>query len=183
MVTLYIKNMVCPRCITAVEELFKEMQCEVLSIKLGVVTVNGDCDFSHVAKRLAAKGFELLRDPIETRVSQIKAVLITLCNENKAPKNTLSFILEGNFKLPYHTLSKEFRMLEGQTIEHYWMKLRMEKAKELLSYNQLRNVEIARLVGYSGLQSFGKAFKKYCCTSPNSYKADQKMERKTLDSL
>ena len=74
-------------------------------------------------------------------------------------------------------------MLEDQTQEHYLMNLRMEKAKELLSYNQLSNVEIARRVGYSGTQSFGKVFKKHCGTSLNSYKTQKTIERKTPDSL
>lgn len=183
METLYIKNMVCSRCITAVEEIFTEMQYEVLDIRLGMVTVKGDGDFSQSAKRLAAMGFELLSDPIERRVDLIKTCLIAICNESSQIKKNLSYILEHEFKVPYHILSREFRMLEGRTLEHYWMKLRMEKAKELLSYNQLSNVEIAHLLGYSGLQSFGKAFKKYCGMSPNSYKATQQVDRKALDSL
>ena len=35
---VHIKNMVCPRCITTVEEIFKELNIEVLAIQLGEVS-------------------------------------------------------------------------------------------------------------------------------------------------
>ena len=61
--TLHIKNMVCPRCITAVKELVKKLNYTLVDIKLGEAIVKTDnLDLNLIRAELNALGFELLED-------------------------------------------------------------------------------------------------------------------------
>lgn len=50
------------------------------------------------------------------------------------------------------------------------MKLRMQKAMELLRVDGLKNYEVAEAVGYSNPQYFSICFKKYTGYTPAEYK-------------
>lgn len=72
---LMIKNMVCPRCISAVEQILVSEGVKVRSITLGdVETEDGlsDEQLLSVAKQLQGMGFELLDDPRSQIVEQIR---------------------------------------------------------------------------------------------------------------
>jgi len=67
--TIYIKNMVCQRCIEAVREEFERAEISVKSIQLGEVNVESgisDQQKSTIGEALKMRGFELL----ESRNSQ-----------------------------------------------------------------------------------------------------------------
>lgn len=66
MTCLKIKNMVCPRCITAVESILHRFNLSVVSISLGEATVAEDIDGNintALEAELEAIGFELLDSP------------------------------------------------------------------------------------------------------------------------
>ncbi|OCS84694.1 helix-turn-helix domain-containing protein [Caryophanon tenue] len=50
------------------------------------------------------------------------------------------------------------------------LKLRMQKAMELLRVDGLKNYEVAEAVGYSNPQYFSICFKKYTGYTPAEYK-------------
>lgn len=66
-------------------------------------------------------------------------------------------------------LREIFRQQYGTTIYQYLLDCRMEKAKELLTEQNLRVKDAASFVGYSNISHFSEAFrKKYGCT-PSLY--------------
>lgn len=74
---IHIKNMVCPRCITAVRGIFDEMKIATLSVELGEVKT--DEKISSVQKKilketLSSNGFELLTDTHSKLIEQIKTL-------------------------------------------------------------------------------------------------------------
>ena len=66
--------------------------------------------------------------------------------------------------------SKLFRLEMNLNFSEYLMKVRMEKAMQLLRDPKLRIYEIGGMVGYEDAVSFGRAFKKSVGMSPKEYR-------------
>lgn len=93
-------------------------------------------------------------------------------NENFNKDINLSFI-SNKFNLSYSYFSRIFKMYAGVSFTQYLLKVRMEKAKELLvSAPNLKIKEVASMVGYDydNVQNFTRAFKNYFGKSPQYYK-------------
>jgi len=74
-----------------------------------------------------------------------------------------------------HYLSREylmklFKQAYGTGIYEYVLKVRMDKAKQLLRDPDLRIQHIADILGYKDKNYFSKAFKNYCGVSPSDYR-------------
>ncbi|UQZ35688.1 DNA-binding response regulator [Paenibacillus sp. PK3_47] len=68
-------------------------------------------------------------------------------------------------------ISRLFKYKTGQTITDYLIGIRIAKAKALLAEQpDLKNYEIAEMVGYSDPVYFNKLFKKMCGMTPKDYK-------------
>ncbi len=67
-------------------------------------------------------------------------------------------------------LSTLFHKQQGISFSDMLQKIRMEKAKELLSDPSIRQYQIADLVGYDNPKSFTRAFKNYYGISPQDYR-------------
>ena len=75
-----------------------------------------------------------------------------------------------------------FSQNEKSTIEHYFIRLRIEKAKELLSYNEHNISEIAYQLGYASVAHFSRQFKEKVGVSPTGYRNDP-TDRSSLDGI
>lgn len=115
---LLIKNMVCPRCISAVKDILMSEDLTVMSITLGEAESAENLSDSQrhaVAERLHAIGFELLDDPRSQLVEQIRiAVLAWVRMDSVRPK--LSDYLSCRLHREYSSLSKLFSEVRGITI-------------------------------------------------------------------
>lgn len=184
---LYIKNMVCPRCISAVREALDQLELPYSSIELGKITVANvpsNLQKQQLANLLAARGFQLLEEGKSSLISQIKSVLIEQIQhaENPLTENFSSFISE-KLNHEYTYLSKLFSQVEGITIEKYITKLKIERVKELIFYNEKSLSEIADLLGYSSIAYLSSQFKKETGMTPSMFKKSTSAGRRTLDSL
>lgn len=93
-------------------------------------------------------------------------------NENYNKDINLSFV-SNKFNLSYSYFSRIFKMYVGISFTQYLLKVRMERAKELLvSSPNLKIKEVAAMVGYDydNVQNFTRAFKNYFGRSPQYYK-------------
>lgn len=184
---LYIKNMVCGRCETAVKSELEKMQIPVLSIQLGEVELAENLDETEkqtLDKNLKALGFELLDDKISQTIERIKNLVIDLVHyQNQKLKTNLSTYLAEDLKQDYSSLSKLFSETEGLTIEHYFIAQKIEKAKELLLYNELTLSEIAFQLNYSTVSHLSNQFKKVTGFTPSHFKKLKEVKRKQIDNL
>lgn len=73
-----------------------------------------------------------------------------------------------NYNTSY--LGKIFHVTTGEYFNYYLEKLRLDKAKELLRNEKLKNSEIANRVGYQNIEYFYKKFKIYTGKSPNQFR-------------
>jgi len=183
---LYIKNMVCDRCKMAVETVFEKLDLKPLNVILGEVELEeqalSESKFQDVKTDLKNLGFELLEDKRKALVAQLKAAIVELVHYTKEPlKLNLSDYLSKKLSADYSSLSAVFSTEENNTIEHYYIQQKIEKAKELLSYGELTLSEIAFQLNYSSVAHLSSQFKKETGITPSQFK--QELNRKTLDRI
>jgi two-component system response regulator YesN len=71
-------------------------------------------------------------------------------------------------------LSRLFKEETGMTLTGYILKVRMDKAMELIESTNMKFYEIGEKVGYDNTQRFFVAFKKYTGVTPKKYRLDHK---------
>ena len=67
-----------------------------------------------------------------------------------------------------------FRTIYGKTPHQYLTERRIERAKELLSANDLRVTDVCFEVGFQSLGSFSALFRRYVGDGPQSFRERQK---------
>lgn len=184
--TLYIKNMVCPRCIKAVKELIENLNYTLIDIKLGEVIVSADqLDYDEIRKKLNDLGFELLEDKKLQLIEKIKTAIIDYIHysDNLIRKTNLSDYLVEKTGKDYSYLSTLFSGIENITIEKYLIKQKVEKIKELIVYDELNINEIALRLNYSSSAHLSSQFKNETGLSPSMFKKLQNRDRKSLTDI
>jgi len=183
---LAIKNMVCPRCIQAVTGLFGEMGITPLDVRLGEVILDRPltpAEHDTLQQRLHDLGFELLDDQQQQLVERIKNIIIHHVHQLEDNAVAFTDVLQQELNRSYSQLSKLFSEKEGITIEQYVILQRMEKVKELLSYNELTISEIAYRLGYSSVAYLSAQFKKITGLTPSQFKKLGIHLRRPIDQL
>ena len=186
---IYIKNMVCDRCILTVRRHLDEIGLKYKNIHLGSVELAEeptDDKFAKLRAALQSSGFEVLDDNKKRLVEQIKNTIISLVQgygDEDELNIKLSALLEKKLKVDYHYLASLFPAVEGITIEKYAILQRVEKVKELLMYGEMSTSEIADQLRYSSVQHLSQHFKKVTGLTPSEFKALKENGRKPLDKI
>lgn len=84
-------------------------------------------------------------------------------------KSLSSQVLEEKFACNFDSMNRMFKKITGSTIFSYLNKVRMERAKELLSTTSLSIGEIGERVGFVDIYYFSKVFKKHTGVAPTQY--------------
>jgi AraC family transcriptional regulator len=184
---LYIKNMVCERCIMAVRRELEAAGIPYQSIQLGEIELPDKLSkevMKELSENLQLAGFEILDDKRSRIVEKIKNTIVSLIHHNENDLNLkLSALLQEKLEMDYHYLTTLFSSVEGITIEKYTILQRIEKAKELLMYDELSLSQIADQMGYSSVQHLSQQFKKVTGLTPSHFKNLKENKRKPLDKL
>lgn len=185
---LFVKNMVCPRCITAVQKIVDQLEIPIESIDLGKIELKGNSlnssQISSLSKALLEDGFALLNDNDSQLIEQVKTSIIELVHhQDEMLKMNLSTFLSEKFKKDYKALSTLFSENENTTIEKYYIAQRIERAKELLSYGEMSIKEIAHSLHYSNVAHLSNQFKKLTGFTPSQYKDKQDSDRQNLTDV
>ena len=185
---LLIKNMVCDRCKTAVEEALGKIHLHVNSIKLGEVKIKesnlSDEKLNKLKSILNQLGFELIDNKRKQITEQIKVAIIKLVHyQNDESRIKHSEYLSQKLQLDYPSLSKIFSEEESVTIEQYIIQQKIERVKELITYGELTLSEIAWEMNYSSVAALSSQFKKATGITPSAYKNNNYKDRKTLDNV
>jgi len=184
---IFIKNMVCPRCVEAVRKILEDLQFEIIDLKLGRVILDKaitDAQKKILQENLAKQGFELLDDKYTQLINQIKSIIIQEIHYQKeyTPVN-FSTLLAEKLHYDYAYLSRLFSSIENRTIENFIIAQKIEKAKELLTYKELTLAEIAFQMNYSSAAHLSAQFKKVTGISPTTFKKENQPKRQFLDEV
>jgi AraC family transcriptional regulator len=191
MTTLYIKNMVCNRCITAVEQELERQGLHPKKISLGEAVIE-ESELSEDEERkldtaLVNLGFERIDDRKGRLIEAIKNKVIQKIHHTDKInlKFNWSSILSEDLHYEYNYLSNLFSSVEGITLEQYIIRQKIEKVKELLFYDELNLSEIAYRLGYSSVAHLSAQFKKVTGLTPSELKKSRGIDqnRKPLDSV
>ncbi len=188
---LHIKNMVCNRCIMVVEQELKKLGFYPEQVTLGEVTLK-ETDLTKdqqekIDRALEAVGFERIDDRKARLIESIKNKIIERVHhvESIDRKFNWSDILADELHHDYNFLSNLFSSVEGITIEQYIIRQKIERAKELLFYDELNLSEIAQKLGYSSVAHLSSQFKKITGLTPSELKKSRKPQdvRNPIDSV
>lgn len=184
---IFIKNMVCNRCIMVIENELKKIGLEPISVTLGEVHLPSKLNIDEkekFRKAIEPLGFSLIDDRKGQLIENIKNLIIDLIyNENNNIKLNLSDYLSEKTHYDYNYISNIFSEVEGTTIEKYFIAQKVERVKELLMYDELTLSEIADMLNYSSVAHLSTQFKKATGLSPSHFKNIGENKRKPLDEL
>lgn len=184
---VYIKNMVCNRCILVVKNELEKLGYHPLSLTLGEVELERDIDDhekSAINSHLLPFGFELIDNKKSRIIEKIKNIIIELVHHHDNDiKVNLSDVLSDQLNHDYNYLSNLFSEVEGTTIEKYLIAQKIEKVKELLVYDELSLSEIAFRLNYSSVAYLSNQFKKVTGLTPSYFKQIRDKKRKPLDEV
>lgn len=185
---LYIKNMVCNRCIKEVRTEIEKLDFNISAIKLGEVELL-DTELSANQKQIIATaltnaGFELIDNHKNRIVEKIKTAVIDFVHYNdELPQYKHSELISSKLNLDYQYISKVFSEVEGITIEQYIIQQKIEKIKEYIVYDELNLRQIALRMGYSSVAHLSAQFKKVTGLPPSHFKNMGLTQRKPLDKI
>ncbi|MEO7991498.1 MAG: AraC family transcriptional regulator [Chryseolinea sp.] len=191
MATLYIKNMVCNRCVMVVRQELERQGLHPRKVSLGEVTIEenelSDDQQNKLDAALINLGFERIDDRKARLIESVKNKVIQMIHH--ADKVDLRFnwssVLSEELHYEYNYLSNLFSGVEGITLEQYIIRQKIEKVKELLFYDELNLSEIADRLGYSSVAHLSTQFKKVTGFTPSEMKKSRDIDqnRKPLDSI
>lgn len=157
------------------------------SIELGEVEIIEDISsdqFKQLGLSLKKTGLELIDDKKRILVEKIKTIIIELVHyTNDQIKINLSDYLSEKLNYNYTYLANLFSEVKGTTIEQFYLSHKIEKAKELLVYDELNLTEIAYKLHYSSVAHLSNQFKKMTGLTPSHFKNLKHKKRSTLGNV
>ncbi len=165
----------------------EKLDLQYTSIELGIIDIKDDITDKqkHTLKsNLAMSGLELLNDEKSILVDKIKNVIIEMIHySDEVPNVNYSDYISETLGYDYTYLSNIFSEVNGITVQHFIIKHKIERAKELIFYDELNLTEISYRLNYSSVAHLSNQFKKVTGHSPSYFKKLGKKRRGNLENL
>ena len=184
---LYIKNMVCNRCIMVVKQELENLGLNPIHVTMGEAVLKKNPSVKKMQQlnsRLFQLGFEILDDQKQKQIEKIKSLLIRKVQSGDVEEHfSISEYLSTALHKEYSYISRLFSEVEGITVEQFFILQKTEKVKELLVYGEQNLSEISFFLGYSSVAHLSAQFKKVTGLTPSQFKKIGSTNRKSLDSI
>lgn len=185
---LFIKSMVCDRCIMVVRQQLENLNFKIENCILGQVDIlpePGSEQLTEIASALKLLGFELIDNKRDLLVERIKTAIIQKIHHSDLTDAHFNFstYLSRELGKDYSTLSRLFSESQEITVERYIIQQKIEKVKELLEYKQLNLTQIAWELGYSSSAHLSSQFKQITGFSPSQFKLKNILPRSPIDKI
>jgi YesN/AraC family two-component response regulator len=172
--------MVSLRCRNLLAAKLDKLSIAYLNIELGFVDLVNSIDeqtLKNLNIELKSAGLEILDNHNAIIIEKIKNIIIELVHyDDTLPLVNLSTYISEKLRLDYGYISNLFTKVKGETIQHFYIKHKIEKAKELIFYDEKTLTEIADCLHYSSIAHFSSQFKKITGLTPSVFKK-MKIER------
>jgi AraC-like DNA-binding protein len=173
--------MVSLRCKNLVIAKLEKLDIPYNNVELGYADVNRELNETQLYKlnyELKSAGLEILENHNAIIIEKIKRIIVELVHyDDSSPLVNLSDYIAEKLGLDYGYLTNLFTKVKGETIQQYFIKHKIEKAKELILYDEKSLTEIADILHYSSIAHFSNQFKKMTGVAPSVFKK-LKIERK-----
>lgn len=171
---LLIRNMVSLRCKIIVRSELEKLNLHFTIVELGEVHISEKLTLKQKMQLKAALtpfGLELMEDKKSMLIEKVKNLVVEMVHySDEPPISNFSTFLSERLGYDYNYLSNLFSEVKGTTIEHYIISHKVERAKELLIYNELTLTEIAYKLHYSSVAHLSNQFKKITGLTPSFFK-------------
>jgi AraC-like DNA-binding protein len=179
--------MVSLRCKLVVKDELEKLGLHYTSIELGMVEVKENItnkQIQNLKLNLAVVGLELMDDKKSILIDKIKNVIIEMIHySDEIPKVNYSDYISEKLGYDYTYLSNLFSEVKGTTIQHFIIDHKIERAKELILYDELNLTEISYKLHYSSVAHLSNQFKKVTGHTPSFYKKLGKKRKSNLENL
>ena len=184
---IYIKNMVCLRCINAVKGVLEDVDIPYSNVHLGVVHLQQPLTIeqsNNIQPKLESLGFSLVSNRKSQLIERMKNLVIDQIHHSRAEMNIkYTDFISDQLNQDYKYLSALFSSVEGITFEQFIIKQKIERIKELIVYDELSLSEIAYQLEYSSVAYLSNQFKKITGMTPTQFKHSTLQNRNTLDGI
>lgn len=174
--------MVSLRCKNLVIAKLDNLQIPYSNVDLGFADIPIELNNEKLERlnlELKTAGLEILDNHNAIIIEKIKNLIVELVHYDESfPLVNLSDYIADKLCLDYGYLTNLFTKVKGETIQQFYIRHKIEKAKELIFYDEKSLTEIAEILHYSSIAHFSNQFKKVTGVSPSVFKK-MKIERKT----
>jgi AraC-like DNA-binding protein len=184
---IIIKYMVSNPCIVIVKEELRKLGYDYVSVKLGEAEISENITNEQIEEikfALNKFGLVVIEDKKKLLVEKVKNIIIEMVHyEEEMPKIKFSYYISQKLNYNYTYLANLFSQTEGITIESFILSHKIEKAKELIVYNELTLTEIASKLDYSSIAHFSNQFKKITGLRASDFKSMKEKIRIPLEHV
>ncbi len=179
--------MVCIRCKLVVKDELTKLGLKYITVDLGeaeLVDSISPAQREQIRAVLLQSGLELMDDKKSVLIQKIKNIIIEMVHDSEEPL-TINFsqFLSEKLNHNYTYLANLFTEVQGSTIEKFIIAHKIEKAKELLVYNELTLTQIAYKLHYSSVAHLSAQFKKVTGLTPTFFKNIKGKRRSMLEDV
>jgi AraC-like DNA-binding protein len=179
--------MVSNRCKMAVKEALKAIGLHFIVVDLGEVEVMEDLTVEQrdqLKVALLPSGLELMDDKRAVLIEKINNVITEMIHyADGIPKMNYSDYISKKLDYDYTYLSNLFSEVKGITIQQFIIIHKIERAKELLLYNELTLTEISYKLHYSSVAHLSNQFKKVTGLTPSHFKQMKDKKRNPIEEI
>ena len=184
---LNIKYMVSLRCKMMVQEELSKIGITNVVVDMGTVELLNDLTSEQreqLREKLLMLGLELLDDKKSILIEKIKNVITELIHDtDELPKLNYSDHISEKLNYDYTYLANMFSEVKGITIQQFIITHKIERAKELIIYDELNLTEIAHKLRYSSVAHLSNQFKKVTGLTPSFFKSLKHKKRVMLENV
>jgi methylphosphotriester-DNA--protein-cysteine methyltransferase len=133
---------------------------------------------------LHKSGLEVMNDKKAMMIEKIINIIVEMVHySDELPKVNFSVFLQEKMNLDYHKMAEIFSKTKGVTIEHFILLHKVERIKELITYDKLNLTEISYKMHYSSVANLSRQFKQITGLTPSYFKSLSQRERINLEDL
>jgi AraC family transcriptional regulator len=182
---LFIKGMVCNRCVSVVGEALNELGHREVKVSLGEIAnlnENYPIDTAKLEGKLAIHGFSILEDQNLRIVNEVKALVAEVYSgEFEFPeKFRFANLLATRFFKGYDKTRDVFIAMEQKSLEQYIIEFRINKVKEFLVYSSSTLADIAYRLNFTSVAHLSSQFKQQTGLTPSFFKGIQNQKAEVV---
>jgi AraC-like DNA-binding protein len=170
-----------------VKDELKKMGLHFIVVDLGEIDImeNISSDQREELKiALHTSGLELMDDKRAVLIEKIKNVIIEMVHyADELPKVNYSDYIAEKLNHDYTYLSNIFSEVKGITIQQFIIIHKIERAKELMLYDELNLTEISYKLNYSSVAHLSNQFKKVTGLTPSHFKQLKDKRRSPIEDI
>jgi AraC-like DNA-binding protein len=184
---IYVKNMACESCKIVVQAALEEMGISPVKVELGEIETReaiSNEDKKELNSKIKNAGLELLEKKQGVLIEKIRQVMVDyVYKSDEKPNLKFSVLLSKELNHSYTYLANFFSEVEASTIEQFIISLKIERAKELILFNDDSFSEIADKLHYSSVAHFSAQFKKVTGLTPTHFRELKEKRRITIQNI